>query len=161
MSIDHWVKKRAVIIPHLEFPKLYSFEELGEIAKGVKAWFAEKSPEIKVSVLNHGPIYELDGEWCVCLRFDFPETTKEQAERARRGRKKKEFWYLLRQDKVYNKSFGSPFYVPIYGEMRPLGGYTSDDDPENELERPVEFRQLEGYLKERLGGTNITQFRND
>ena len=149
------------VFPHIEFPTSYSTEKLLEMSEGIKDLFKD---EVEVIVCKRGPVNEVDGPWCVCLRFNFVLTDEEQRERKRAssfGYYAPEYWYMLRRDKKWGKSYGCPMYD--LGQISPLGGRSlppgENDhfDKKEKMNYPDTFFKLEEHLLS-LGATKVYQF---
>lgn len=161
--IDRWnIEGRLTVLPHIEFSEPFSTDKLLEMAEGIKKLFED---EVEVKIFERGPLCEVDGPWCVCLRFDFPPTEEEKKKKAELGwwYELPEHWYMLRRDKGWGKSYGCPMYDRE--RMRPVGGVTCapDDDPwdvsyyRERLHHPDVFFKLEKHLIS-LGGTKVYKF---
>lgn len=65
-SIAHWkLSQRCIVFPHLEFGKLYTFEELKDIAQTLKKDFEDKMTIIIFDESTY--CKEVNGEWNVMI----------------------------------------------------------------------------------------------
>ena len=130
-GIDVWIIEGAVrVTPHLEFQKLYSYEELREIAEKVKKQF----PELHIRVWPKSTLFsELNGTWNVTMTVPV---------------KGKLYLYMLRRDKYYGKSYGSPIEKPSSVGFFPLSDYKEA------------FKKIDYFLISFLDGKRINEFPN-
>lgn len=136
MPIDNWVIGGSVeIIPSLEFSKNYTFEELQHIAEDLKTHFREIGIHIypKSTLIS-----ELNGPWNVTFSIQGSTVTG----------KRIEFFYMLRTDSYFKKSYGSPVDRPHSD-----GWFSLEYQPDL-------LDKIEGYLLQKLGGKRITEFPN-
>ncbi len=157
--IDQWaIGGRVIVLPHIEFSESYSTEKLLEMAHGIKDLFQD---DVNVVIHERGPVCEVDGSWCICLRFDFPHTEEEKKRKSLEGFRYKlpEYWYMIRRDNHWGKSYGCPMYD--FDRMRPLGGRSKDPrkmfERKEHLYHPDTYLKLEEHLLS-LGGSKVYRF---
>lgn len=138
MSIKVWNKGRLSIYPHLEFPELYTFEQLQHIAKELAQALSKDG--LKICVFSESSYCcEVNGTWNVVIGFRKPNDDYL-------------YTYMIRRDKTFGKSYGCPFANR---------DYIFDSTKHNAFIAkycPKEFGLVDTYLKEKLSGTEITTF---
>jgi hypothetical protein len=136
-TIPIWKIGKATIYPHLEFDKLYSYEELRTIVDDMKSFYQDAINMI-VYEPNKG-CGEVNGEWNVCFGV--------------LDGKGQTFMYMLRRDKHIGKSYACPFQNTDY--VYDIKHSVLDG---NSIRYPEEFGMIEKYLIEKLSGKHITAF---
>jgi len=136
-TIPYWSLGRVTIYPHLEFDKLYSYEELGTIVAELKAFYKN---EMKIIVFGESTYCsEVNGRWNVAFGVVGSDGVT--------------YMYMIRRDKDIGKSYACPFQNTDYVydiKHSVLDGQSS--------RCPNEFALIDKYLTEKLSGKPITAF---
>ena len=137
-SIPYWkLSQRCTVFPHLEFGKLYTFEELKEIAETLKKDLEDK---ITIQIFNESSYcQEVNGKWNVIIGVSI------------KGARANLYTYMLRRDDGFGKSYGSPFQNASYIYDIKHARFSKETAKE-------EFLIVEKYLMEKLGGEKINSF---
>jgi hypothetical protein len=138
MPFKIWNIGRVSIYPHLEFPELYTLEQLQHIAKELAQALSRDG--LKICVFPESSYCcEVNGTWNVVIGFRKPDDDYL-------------YTYMIRRDTKIGKSYGCPFENSDY-----IWDSTKHDAFLSKY-CPKEFGLVDTYLKEKLGGTEITTF---
>ena len=137
-SITNWkLSQRCTVFPHLEFGKLYTFEELKEIAEKLKKDFEDK---MTIQIFDESSYCrEANGKWNIMIGVGF------------KGAKVNLYTYMFRRDEKFGKSYGCPFQNSAYIYDIKHARFSQETVKE-------EFLIVEKYLIEKLEGEKINSF---
>jgi len=143
-SITVWNLGRVSIFPHIEFKKLYTFEEIQDITKKIQNDFEDKFQVLIYPKNTY--CCEMNGYWNVIIGFK--KTIK-------KGNKKDSYiyTYVIRRDSELGKSYGCPILNKEYIFDRIIRENSFDN-----RNCPEEFKIFEDYLKKEYSGKEINSF---
>lgn len=132
-SIPLWRLGRVVIYPHIEFPFLWTYDQILAAVTDLQCNCV--GLQIKIYEQN-SYCSELNGQWNVVFSVrDF----------------KTNYTYMIRRDHTLKKTFACPFYNEQYGYI--------GDACLNKTRCPVGLGILERYLLDTYGGRLIDRFQ--
>ena len=134
-SIPFWRRGRVVIRPHIEFPFLWTYDQI--LATITDIQLNCDGLLIKIYETN-SYCSEVNGRWNVVFSVVSNNTN---------------YTYMIRRDHTLKKTFACPFFNDKYGEI--------GDICFNMENSPTEFIILERYLLNKYGGKLIDRFQTE
>lgn len=132
-SIPFWVRGRVVIYPHIEFPFVWSYDQLLAAVMDIQL----NCDGLRIQIYEKNSYCsEVNGGWNVVFAVLSNNTN---------------YTYMIRRDHDLKKTFACPFYNVEYG--------TIGDICFNKSNCSIDFGILEQYLLGKYGGKHIERFQ--
>ena len=136
-TIPYWKLGGVSIYPHLEFDKLYSYEELITIVEELKLFYKD---EMSILVFGESSYCsEVNGTWNVAFGVVGSDGVT--------------YMYMIRRDKDIGKSYACPFQNTEYAND--INHSVLDGQSKR---CPKEFAMIDKYFREKLEGKHINAF---